>query len=114
METLNLIKNDPWLEPFADAITGRHQHAIDKEAELTNKGKLTLSDFASGYLYFGLHRTAEGWAFREWAPNATHIYMVGTFNNWEEKATYKLKLKQTVIGKSSFLQMPCNTVTCTS
>ena len=24
-ETLNIIKNDPWLEPFADAITGRHQ-----------------------------------------------------------------------------------------
>ena len=25
-ETLNIIKNDPWLEPFADAITGRHQY----------------------------------------------------------------------------------------
>ena len=32
METLNLIKNDPWLEPFADAINGRHLHAIDKES----------------------------------------------------------------------------------
>ena len=61
METLNLIKNDPWLEPFEDAIKGRHQHVLDKEAELTNKGKQTLSDFASGYLYFGLHRTADGW-----------------------------------------------------
>ena len=30
METLNLIKNDPWLEPFADAINGRHQHADRK------------------------------------------------------------------------------------
>ena len=49
-ETLNIIKNDPWLEPFADAITGRHQYALNKEAELTNKGKQTLSDFASGYL----------------------------------------------------------------
>ena len=53
METLNLIKNDPWLEPYADAINGRHKHASEKEAELTNKGKQTLSDFASGYLYFG-------------------------------------------------------------
>ena len=51
-KTLNLIKNDPWLEPFADAITGRHQYVLNKEAELTNKGKQTLSDFASGYLYF--------------------------------------------------------------
>ena len=90
-ETLNIIKNDPWLEPFADAINGRHQYELNKEAELTNKGKQTLSDFASGYLYFGLHRTPKGWTFREWAPNATHIYMVGTFNNWEEKAAYKLK-----------------------
>ena len=90
-KTLNLVKNDPWLEPFAGAITGRHQHVLDKEAELTNKGKQTLSDFASGYLYFGLHRTDKGWTFREWAPNATHIYIVGTFNNWEEKAAYKLK-----------------------
>ena len=35
-KTLNLIKNDPWLEPFADAIAGRHQFVLDKEAELTN------------------------------------------------------------------------------
>ena len=35
-KTLNLVKNDPWLEPFAGAITGRHQHVLDKEAELTN------------------------------------------------------------------------------
>lgn len=90
-KTLSLIKNDPWLEPFADAIAGRYEYMLDKEAELTNKGKQTLADFSSGYLYFGLHRTDKGWTFREWAPNATHIYMVGTFNNWEEKAAYKLK-----------------------
>ena len=93
-KTLNLIKSDPWLEPYAVAITGRHQYAMDKEAELTNGGKQTLSDFASGYLYFGLHRTDKGWTFREWAPNATHIYMVGTFNNWEEKEEYSLKRLQ--------------------
>lgn len=93
METLNLIKNDPWLEPFEDAIKGRHQHVLDKEAELTNKGKQTLSDFASGYLYFGLHRTADGWIFREWAPNATEIFIVGTFNEWKELKKYSLKRK---------------------
>ncbi len=90
-KTLNLIKNDPWLEPYKDAIVGRFEHAMDKKAELTNGGKSTLSDFASGYLYFGLHRTDKGWIFREWAPNASHIYMVGTFSNWEEKPAYKLK-----------------------
>ena len=93
METLNLIKNDPWLEPYSDAINGRHQHAIDKEAELTNNGKKTLSDFATGYLYFGLHQTADGWVFREWAPNATQIFLIGTFNDWKELKKYSLKRK---------------------
>lgn len=93
METLNLIKNDPWLEPYADAINGRHKHASEKEAELTNKGKQTLSDFASGYLYFGLHRTDNGWVFREWAPNATQIFLIGTFNDWKEEKKYSLKRK---------------------
>ena len=90
-KTLKLIKNDSWLKPYEAAIVGRHQYAIEKEAELTNNGKQTLSDFASGYLYFGLHRTKDGWTFREWAPNATQIYLVGTFNNWEEKPEYKLE-----------------------
>ena len=52
-----------------------------------------MSDFASGYLYFGLHRTTDGWIFREWAPNATEIFIVGTFNEWKELKKYSLKRK---------------------
>ena len=81
---LNLVKNDPWLEPFEEAINGRHQHALNKEDELTQHGKKTLADFATGHLHYGLHRTADGWVFREWAPNATDIYLIGDFNNWQE------------------------------
>lgn len=90
-QRLQLIQDDPWLEPYEGAINGRHHHALDKEKELTGNGKHTLSDFASGYLYFGLHRTDKGWTFREWAPNATDIYLVGDFNNWEERKEYRLK-----------------------
>ncbi|KAA6306348.1 1 4-alpha-glucan branching enzyme GlgB, partial [termite gut metagenome] len=53
--------------------------------------KQTLSEFASGYLYFGLHRTKDGWIFREWAPNATQIYLIGTFTDWKENEKYALK-----------------------
>jgi len=90
-KTLNLIKRDSWLEPYKEAITGRYEHALFKESELTEHGKITLSDFASGYLYFGLHRTNDGWIFRESAPNATCIYMIGTFSDWQEKESYKLQ-----------------------
>lgn len=88
---LKIIKNDPWLNDYESAIVGRHQHALDKIAELTQGGKMTLSDFATGYLYFGLHKTSTGWVFREWAPNATEIYLIGDFNNWQEKPQYRLK-----------------------
>lgn len=90
-QRLKLIQGDPWLEPYEEAIDGRHRHALDKEKELTGNGRRTLSDFASGYLYFGLHCTATGWILREWAPNATDIYLVGDFNNWEERKEYRLK-----------------------
>ena len=88
---LKLIENDPWLEPFSPAIEGRYQNVLSKELELTNGGKTTLSEFASGHLYFGLHRSRKGWTFREWAPNATDIYLVGDFNNWQAMPAYRMK-----------------------
>ena len=93
MESLNLIKNDPWLAPYEAAIQGRYDYAVAKEKSLTNNGKISLADMASGYLYFGLHKTEKGWVFREWAPNATAIYLIGTFNDWQKNAKYKLKKK---------------------
>lgn len=87
---LKLVKNDPWLEPYEEAIKGRHQAVLNKIEELTG-GKKSLSDFADGHLYFGLHRTARQWIFREWAPNATAIYLIGDFNGWKESEEYALK-----------------------
>ncbi len=86
---LKLVKNDPWLMPFNEAIEGRHQHALRKIDELT-QGSGSLSDFADGHLYFGLHREKDGWVFREWAPNATDIFLIGDFNDWKEDDRYKL------------------------
>ena len=56
---LNLIKNDPWLEPYSEAIEGRHADAVRKERELTGPGR-SLDDFANAHNYFGLHRNADG------------------------------------------------------
>lgn len=105
-EVLNIIKNDPWLEPYSDAITGRHNFAIQKEKELV--GKRTLDEFATGYLYFGLHLTPEGWVLREWAPNATAIYLVGDFNNWTESVEYKMKKQKK--GGVWEIVLPKNTI----
>ncbi|NDW10750.1 alpha amylase C-terminal domain-containing protein [Dysgonomonas sp. 520] len=87
---LNLIKNDPWLEPYRDAIEGRYNYVQQKKESLTDNGKVSLPEFASGYLYFGLHKTAECWVFRDWAPNAMAIYIYGSFNDWQLQDEYKL------------------------
>lgn len=85
---VNLIKNDPWLEPYKAAIENRHRHALDKIAELTQNGKIKLSEFATGYLYFGVHKTPTGWTIRDWAPHATAIYLIGDFNNWQRSEEF--------------------------
>ena len=90
-KNLAIINDDPWLEPYSDAINGRHQDAVNKIAELTG-GTGNLVEFANAYNYYGLHHTADGgWVFREWAPNATEIYLIGQFNDWRECTPYKLK-----------------------
>ena len=87
---IGIVAHDPYLEPFEDAIRGRHDHALWKIGQLTQNGKISLSEFANGYNYFGLHKTSRGgWVFREWAPNATDIYLVGDFNGWTENELYR-------------------------
>ena len=87
---MKIIENDPWLTPYTGAIEGRHDHALWRESQLTG-GKMSLKDFASGYLYYGLQRTKSEWVFREWAPNATDIYLIGDFSGWEEQERFRLK-----------------------
>lgn len=93
MKDLAIIKSDPWLEPFAPAISGRYEYFESVEKKLITENQ-TLSDFASGYLYFGLHRLSDGWVFREWAPNAIAIFLIGDFNNWQRHPDYQMKKLQ--------------------
>ncbi|MDR1562944.1 MAG: alpha amylase C-terminal domain-containing protein [Dysgonamonadaceae bacterium] len=91
MRPIKLVKYDPWLSPHSSVISSRHDRAVLKEAALTGGGRMTLSEFASGYMYFGIHRTDSGWTIREHAPNATNIFLVGDFNMWQEREEYRLQ-----------------------
>ena len=88
---IGLVKNDGYLEPYEEAIRGRHEHYLWKMSQLTQNGKIALTDFANGYAYYGLHPTPNGWVFREWAPNAERIFLVGDFNEWTETESYQVK-----------------------
>ena len=90
MEKPGIIKNDPWLEPFESVIKARIYRMQDKEKELRGESG-SLKEFSSGHLYFGLHASDTGWVFREWAPNAKKIYLVGDFSDWKELSEWELK-----------------------
>lgn len=89
MKQLKLIQNDPYLQPYASAIQARYDYAQRREARLT--GGMPLADWANGYMYFGLHKTETGWGLREWAPNATAIYVKGDMNAWAKDENYRLQ-----------------------
>ena len=84
-----LIQNDPWLEPYGEAIIRRMNKTVDREKSLA--GDSSLQSFASGHLWFGLHRQEHAWVMREWAPHATEIFLIGTFNNWQPEDKFRFK-----------------------
>lgn len=88
---LAILRDDPWLEPYADAIEGRHEDVIRKLQELTADTGGSLKDFANAYKYYGLHRTDKCWIFRDYLPNATKVILKGTFTRWEIDERFALR-----------------------
>lgn len=85
------LLDDPWLAPYADVIKQRSQRAKDVAKRLTggDPEPQALANFASAHEYYGLHRMKTEWVFREWAPNATQIWLVGDFSNWEIRLEFQ-------------------------
>src|ERR1700676_5367421 len=84
---LPIIQEDPWLEPYV--------HEVNERFERFNKGRLEIEDaegsllnFAKGHYYYGINFDTKknGWTYREWAPNAYSLYLIGNFNEWNRAA----------------------------
>ena len=82
---LRIIKMNPCLQPFASDLQMRMDNYKATKAALLSDGQ-TLSDFANGHRYFGLHPTEDGWYYREWAPGADAMYLTGDFCGWDRHA----------------------------
>jgi len=89
MNTSSFYNTDPYLKSFTDKIDKRINKCILKEEKLVGDG--SLQGFAMGHYYYGLHRNKNNWVIREWAPNATKIFITGIFSGWEEKTEYMMK-----------------------
>lgn len=89
MKTGRIYENDPWLKPYSQAIDERRRHILVDRAKLAGDGPLTES--VNNHLYYPLHVEDGRWVIREWAPNATRIYLIGDFNNWKRTEAYAFK-----------------------
>ncbi len=76
---------DPWLTPHAGDIELRMDRFKEKRRQLVGDA-LTLESFANGHLFFGFHRTKNGWVFREWMPGADEVRLFGDFNGWNRES----------------------------
>lgn len=85
-----IYNSDKWLKPFKKEIDSRYQRLIIKRDEIAGCGK-RLADAINNHLYYGVHRVGENWMFREWAPNAVAVYLVGEWSEWKPLNEYKLK-----------------------
>ena len=82
--------NDPLLVPYLPIIEGRYQQYLSV-ARLMQGNAPRLSDNCNSHLYYGLHRTANEWELREWAPKATAIYLLSDENDWQKSPLYSFK-----------------------
>ena len=90
MTIKKIYETDPLLEPFKDAIEARHERIEAERKAIAGSG--SLCDACNNHIFYGLHRKADGdWVFREWAPNANRVYLVGDFNNWKRTTAWQLK-----------------------
>jgi len=80
---------DPDLQPYYSDVALRMQRHADVRQLLLGT-KADLSSFAYGYMSYGFLRTESGWVFREWAPGADEIHLIGDFNDWN-RTSHSLK-----------------------
>jgi len=84
------LQDDPYLAPYLDTIR-RRAGAADALSRKLSQGPGSLPEFACAHEYYGLHHREGGWIFREFAPNATGIWLVGDFSGWEVRDAFALR-----------------------
>ncbi len=79
---------DPYLEPFREQLAQRAQAIASTRARLL--AGADINGVSAGHEFYGLHWTPDGWVFREWAPNANAVFLIGDFTDWQPREAYRL------------------------
>ena len=84
-----LVALDPWLEPHAEKLRARFAHYRRFRERIDATGGL-LGQISQGHHYLGFNRGEKdgqpGIWYREWAPAASYLALIGDFNGWHRGA----------------------------
>ncbi|MCC2547150.1 alpha amylase C-terminal domain-containing protein [Hymenobacter sp. BT175] len=85
---LPLVQQDAWLAPFEPVLRARQLRLARRISEI-EASYGSLARFATAHQRLGLQYDARrrGHWFREWAPQAQGLFLVGDFNFWNREAT---------------------------
>jgi 1,4-alpha-glucan branching enzyme len=86
---LPLVERDPYLASHAPALEARHARYQTYLAGL-GLGDGLRGSISTGYRHFGINRGTKdgvpGHWYREWAPGARSLSLIGDFNSWDRGA----------------------------
>ncbi len=79
----DIVKLDPWLTPVADDVLARYERFGQRLGAIESRFH-SIREFASAYHYLGIQYDSgqRCWIYREWAPAAHSLHLVGDFNDW--------------------------------
>lgn len=78
-----LVLADGWLAPYEREIKGR-MRLFDGRVQSLCRRYGSLLECANGFTRLGFNRDPRSgeWVYREWAPGARGLYLIGDFNGW--------------------------------
>ena len=85
-----IYDSDPYLAPYRERIDRRYRSIVFQKQEMAGYGR-RLCDAVNNHLYYGVHLENDSVVFREWAPNATAVYLIGEMNGWRKEDGYRLR-----------------------
>ena len=111
MNKPEILKRDPWLEPYRPRIEKR----IERFKQAKNRTSKSGGEDRS-YEYYGEHLNDKTVTIREWAPNAVQIFLLCDAGGWKTSADYEFKrlneygdweisLDSSIIGHGSHYRM---------
>ncbi|QSE99162.1 alpha amylase C-terminal domain-containing protein [Fulvivirga lutea] len=81
---LQLVEDDPWLQPYEANLQTRLDYFLQRTAEIDkNYGSIQNYALRHKELGFNYDKKLKGWHYREWAPAAKSLSLIGDFNKWD-------------------------------